>query len=159
MKNILLCSILLFLTACASPVKHSFNAPADSSTVVSLWPSWISETKKGLVVNLNLRNNTNDKLIVDVSDIVCFKGTVKGELKRIGDNKPAFQSYLENDSTRVQYISFEGRENKTSELICATPSSNVGEYSFIVKKVYSNPKSDRQSRGSVIQENVVWSIK
>lgn len=159
MKNILTASVLMLIVSCASPVKHTFNTPTDSSTVVSLWPTWVSETKNGLVALLNLRNNNPEKLIVDISDIVCFKGNVQGSLKRIGEDQPAFQSYLKTDSSKVRYISFEPRENKTSELICETPANSTGEYTFIIKKVYSNPKGDRQTRGSVAQENIVWSYK
>jgi hypothetical protein len=158
-KNILFASLLVLTISCASPVKVGFETPSDSSTVVSLWPTWVSETKKGLVANLNLRNNNPQKLIVDISDIVCFQGNVQGNLKRIGDDQPAFQSYLDSGTTRVNYISFEQREKKTSEVICEPAVNSSGDFSFVVKKVYTNPKGDRQTRGNVAQENIIWVYK
>jgi hypothetical protein len=159
LKHLFFISLVLLLQACSSAPKFNYETPDTSDTAISFWASWVSETKKGLHGKINLRNNVPGKIIINLDDIVCGQGSIEGTFTRLGDDLPAFQSYLKDGgNTRVKYISLERGETKSAETLCSSPVANEGEYFYAVKKVYSNPKGDRQTKGDIIQENVVWTF-
>lgn len=157
MKNLYTIICLSLIASCATPVKTTYEAPSDSSHIVSLWPSWTSVTKEGLTAKLNLRNNSAGKLILNIADISCMNGNVQGTMSRLGHDLPAFQRYIDTDHKKVDYISLERGETKSSEVLCSLSSAESIKYSFVIKQVYLNPTGDGQTKGDIAQEAITWS--
>ena len=139
--------LFIFCSACSSRKKLE----ADTNKVVmkgvmSVWANWVKDKGKKYDIQLAIENRHKGDIIIYLRDIRCLRGNSSGSLKHTFFN------------TGERTIDFTPNEIKEFNLVCRLHSKESGPYRIIIRKVYSNPSQDGESKGEVIAENIEWSV-
>lgn len=142
---IALFGLLSFLSGCGhSAIRFDEPAVTGSKGPIVIWASWVKPKGDKYDLNLNIENTTSDFVIVFLSDLACFQGDQKGDLKHTFFN------------TGERTIDFGPHQHKDFNAVCRLASDGVGDYRIVVGSVFSNPSHDRKTSDKEIAKNVEW---
>ncbi|OUR99686.1 hypothetical protein A9Q84_01285 [Halobacteriovorax marinus] len=146
MKALLTIAAVLLLTSCSSTKKYDFQAPESSKKPVTMWPTWIKDKtkKKKFDGRINLRNNSEEFVIVRFGDVRCKKGDTYGILRYVFFN------------AGEKIIDLQPSEVKSFNTVCKLNKKVEGTFSYELKRVYSNPSNDGKTTGKMIQKKTIW---
>lgn len=117
-----------------------------AKNVVTVSVPWIKDKGDKFDVNLNVHNDDSDNgIIIFLSDLGCQRGTVRGQLKHTFFN------------TGERTIDFKPNETKSFNLVCRLAGEPRGDFKLSVAKVYSNPSMDGKTVGKVLAKDLNWS--
>lgn len=142
--------LFIFLAACAH---ENYNLSENYSSYPNLFKVWATHIKdKGrkYSVDFNMRNESKEPLIVNLSDIKCYKGNILGELNR--HIRGARQGVGE------KIIDLGPGETKSFELLCDFNHNKVkqGNFSIIIERIFDNPPGDHKTSGKVLARELTW---
>ena len=115
--------------------------------VLSVWSEWIKDKGKKFDINIHLQNESDQGIIIQLSEIRCHRGGAQGELKHTFFN------------TGEKVMDFKPHEQKSFNLVCKIGQETKGEYKLTVGTVYANPSGDGKTLGKPIAKNIEWKVK
>jgi hypothetical protein len=134
----------LLLSACSGKKVKLNDGNKVSKNGVVLWASWIKDKGKKFDLQLNLLNETKKSIIINLSDMSCFRGSLQGELKHTFFN------------TGERTIDLGVGLKKSFNMVCNYGEKASGNYKIVISQVFENPGSDGKTRGAVIANNLEW---
>ncbi len=128
-----------------SPVSNApVTNPGPPDNGMSLSVEKVKDKKKKYDFRLNLKNDSNQFLLVNLTDILCFRGDVHGMIKNTFFN------------TGPRSIGLAPGEVKGKTLVCDHGMSAAGDFRVVVSRIYENPSHDGKTPGKVVGENLEW---
>lgn len=145
MKLLILLPLMALVFGCASKKTFDPNVvKVNRKGVLSVTSRWIKDKGHKFDINLEIENLNKAPIIVYLRDIKCQRGDRGGHLKHTFFN------------TGERTIDFTEGEIKNFKLVCDHAQKAEGPFKITIKKVYSNPDGDGESRGKVIAKDIVW---
>jgi hypothetical protein len=139
---------MLMLISCSSRSSIRQDAIQHSpSKTLALSTPWIKDEDENFDMQLRLQNQTDQFIIVLLSDIRCSRGNVLGEITHSFFN------------TGERTIDLKPNETKKMTMVCRFSDDVKGDFSIKVVRIYANPAKDGKTLGDVIDKDVVLDIK
>lgn len=149
MKLALLISVLAFVFSCSHKMDiRSENVSAVKEGGIKVQGLWLKDKHDKFHMGVSLTNLAKQSIIIPRSEFDCMRGTQKGYVKKTSLDG----AYAGN------WVLSSG-ENKEFYIVCELGQDvKVGEFAFVIKKVYEDSKGDGVTRGKVLVENTTLKI-
>ena len=134
------------LTSCSGKKIIPDGSDRVTKNNISIWSSWVKNKSDKFDVRLHIANDSEKDVIILLSEMHCFRGTIRGELKHTFFN------------TGERTIDFRPRETKEFNLVCRTNENAEGDFKIVVGHVYANPQGDGKTRGDAIAKDLEWKV-
>jgi hypothetical protein len=148
MTRIALVLTMVLLGGCAS--KRTFTGESASVTTnsfIDIQALWLKDKGKKYDLELNVRNISEQPVILLLSEMSCQKGGQTGILRHTFFN------------TGERTIDFRAGEMKRFKMVCDVGTDAKGDHKITVGQVYANPEGDGRTKGPVLASDIVWTGK
>ena len=115
--------------------------------LITVGANWYQDEGNKYDIQLHISNESDKAFIIMLSDILCFKGNLRGTLKHTFFN------------TGERTIDFQAGEQKAFNMVCRLGSDATGDPRVVVKRIYENPTADGVQKGSVMGTDVEWKMR
>lgn len=147
MKSVWLLCFLSF-TACKTTYNLSENY-ASFPNVMKVWATTIENKKKKYTIDFSLRNESQKDVVVNLTDLKCYKGSALGEFTH--------PLKFMHHSLGEQHINLKAGETKSFQLLCDfRRPMGPGDYIIVVERIYENPNGDGKTLGKVLGKDLTW---
>ena len=140
-------ALTLILSSCGGKKVAFDEAQKVKKEGVAVWTNWLKDKGKKFDLQFNIQNEGKKDIIILLSDMSCFHGSVAGTLKHTFFN------------TGERTIDIHPGQLKSFNLVCNMGGESQGDYKILISRVYENPNGDGKTRGKAIVNDLEWKGK